>query len=76
MVPPYAQANFTNENFSGSVQTQVTGINNAGTTVGFWAPSNNGGDNNFGFTDIGGTFTDVNNPNTPTTGQWSTNCSA
>lgn len=68
VVPPYGQANFTNENVPGSVQTQVTGLNNIGTTVGFWAPSNNGGDNNFGFTDIGGTFTTVNNPNTPTTG--------
>ena len=68
VVPPYGQANFTNENFPGSVQTQVTGLNNIGTTVGFWAPSNNGGDNNFGFTDIGGAFTSVNNPGTPTTG--------
>ena len=31
------------------------------------APSNNGNDNNFGFTDVGGTFTNVNNPNTGTT---------
>jgi hypothetical protein len=68
VVPPYAQANFTNENFPGSVQTQVTGLNNTGTTVGFWAPSNNGGDNNFGFVNVGGTFTQVDNPNTPTTG--------
>jgi PEP-CTERM motif len=68
VVPPYAQANFTNENFPNSVQTQVTGLNNIGTTVGFWAPSNNGGDNNFGFTDVGGTFTTVNNPATPPTG--------
>jgi hypothetical protein len=35
VAPPYAQPNFTNENFPGSVQTQVTGINNIGTTVGF-----------------------------------------
>ena len=68
MVPPYGQANFTSENFPGSVQTQVTGLNNIGTTVGFWAPSNNGGDNNFGFTDVGGAFTSVNNPGTPATG--------
>jgi PEP-CTERM motif len=68
VVPPYAQANFSSENFPGSVQTQVTGLNNTGTTVGFWAPSNLGGDNNFGFTDIGGTFTNVNNPNTAATG--------
>ncbi len=68
VVPPYAQANFTNENFPGSVQTQVTGLNNIGTTVGFWAPSNIGGDNNFGFVGIANTFTNVNNPNTATTG--------
>jgi hypothetical protein len=66
VVPPYGQANFTNENFPNSVQTQVTGLNNIGTTVGFWAPSNNGGDNNFGFVDIGNTFTNVNNPATGT----------
>lgn len=71
VVPRYGQANFANENFPGSVQTQVTGLNNIGTTVGFWAPSNNGGDNNFGFVNMGGqggTFTNVNNPNTATTG--------
>jgi hypothetical protein len=68
VIPPYAQANFTPENFPASVQTQVTGLNNIGTTVGFWAPSNNGGDNNFGFVDIANSFTNVNNPNTPATG--------
>jgi hypothetical protein len=67
VVPPYGQANFTNENFPPSAQTQVTGINNAGVTVGFWSNSNLGVgmDSNFGFTDVGGTFTNVNNPNTP-----------
>ena len=50
------------------MQTQVTGLNNIGTTVGFWAPSNNGGDNNFGFVKIGNMFTQVDNPNTPVTG--------
>lgn len=66
IVPPYAQGNFTNENFPGSVQTQVIGINNSGTTVGFWAPTNNasGVNANFGFVDANGTFTNVNNPNT------------
>lgn len=34
--PPYAQGNFTNENFPGAAQTQVVGINNNGDTVGFW----------------------------------------
>ena len=68
LAPPYAgQGSYTNENFPGSVQTQVTGLNNAGTTVGFWSNSNNGppNDANFGFTDVGGTFTSVNDPNTP-----------
>jgi hypothetical protein len=52
------------------VQTQVTSLNNTGTTVGFWSNSNNGVglDANFGFVDSGGTFTNVNNPATPTTG--------
>ncbi len=64
---PYTS--FTSENFPGSVQTQVTGINDAGTTVGFWSDSNNGVglDSNFGFVDQGGTFTNVNNPNTGAT---------
>ena len=72
------QADFINENFPGSVQTQVTGINNRGRffrsatiTVGFWSDSNNasGVNNNFGFVNIGGqngTFINVNNPNTGT----------
>src|SRR5271169_396203 len=67
VVPPYAQANFAGENFPGSVQTQVTGINNIGTTVGFWVDASA---NNFGFVNMGGqagTFTNVNNPNTGTT---------
>ena len=65
--PPYTS--FTNENFPGSVQTQVTGINNVGTTVGFWSNTNLGAplDANFGFVDQGGTFTNVNNPNTAAT---------
>ncbi len=65
--PPYTS--FTNENFPSSVQTQVTGINNVGTTVGFWSNTNLGAplDANFGFVDQGGTFTNVNNPNTAAT---------
>jgi len=65
--PPYTS--FTPENYPGSVQTQVTGLNNIGTTVGFWSDTNMGPglDNNFGFVDIGGTFTNVNNPATATT---------
>jgi hypothetical protein len=66
LVPP---SSYTNENFPGSVQTQVTGINNVGTTVGFWSDTNLGVgmDSNFGFVDVGGAFTNVNNPNTATT---------
>jgi hypothetical protein len=61
LVPPNS---YTNENFPGSAQTQVTGINNVGTTVGFWSASNNGIglDANFGFVFQGGSFTNVNNP--------------
>jgi uncharacterized membrane protein len=57
--PPYGQGNYVNENFGGSQQTQVTGINNKGETVGFWADTP--GDN-FGFVDRGGIFTDVVDP--------------
>jgi hypothetical protein len=40
VVPPYNQASYTAENFPGSVQTQVTGLNNSGTTVGFFSHQN------------------------------------
>ncbi len=59
LVPP---TSYTNENFPGSVQTQVVGINNSvtpQTTVGFYIDGNG---NNFGFVDLGGTFTQVNDP--------------
>jgi Cu/Zn superoxide dismutase len=57
--------NFQPENVPGSVQTQVTGLNNRGVTVGFWAPSNNGPgkDANNGFVQTAnGTFRTVNFP--------------
>jgi hypothetical protein len=68
-VAPPAYTSFTSENFPGSVQTQVTGLNNTGTTVGFWSNTNLGVglDSNFGFTNVGGVFTNINNPNTATT---------
>lgn len=59
LIPPNS---FTSENFPGSVQTQVTGINNNGLTVGFWA-DNTG--NNIGFVNNNGTFTSVIDPFTP-----------
>ncbi len=33
---PYGQHDYRNENFPGSAQTQVTGLNDVGNTVGFW----------------------------------------
>ena len=59
--PPYHQADFTNENFPGAAQTQVIGINNSGTTVGFYADA--GGDN-FGFVLKAGIWTAVIDPRT------------
>ena len=59
VVPPYGQANYINENFPGSVQTQVTGLNDRGVTVGFWADANN---DNFGFYTRHGRFHEVNFP--------------
>ncbi len=47
--PPYGQGNYTNENFPGSVQTQVVAINNTGDTAGFWVQGNG---TNKGFIDI------------------------
>jgi hypothetical protein len=63
--PNYTQKDFHNENVLGSVQTQVTGINNKGETVGFWADANNANmvNNNFGFVNKNGNFTLVNDPN-------------
>jgi probable HAF family extracellular repeat protein len=62
LVPPYGQGNYRNENFPGSVQTQVTGLNNKGKTVGFWVDAN--GDN-FGFVEFNGHFINVRDPNAP-----------
>ncbi|MGO8889616.1 MAG: hypothetical protein ACLP8X_11000 [Streptosporangiaceae bacterium] len=55
---PYGQGTYINENFPGSVQTQVTGLNNRGVTVGFWSTMNNASmsNDNFGFVDVNGHF--------------------
>ncbi len=58
---PYGQGNYTNENFPGSQQTQVTGINLSGTTCGFYADP--AGDN-FGFVLKNGVWTVVIDPHT------------
>jgi hypothetical protein len=60
--PPYGQANYVNENFPGSVQTQVTGLNDKGDTSGFWVDGSN---TNRGFIEWNGVFTSYTNPNTP-----------
>ena len=64
LLPPYGQANYVNENFTHSVQTQVTGLNNRGVTVGFWSNTNKGVgmDANFGWVNVNGHFRSVNFP--------------
>jgi hypothetical protein len=59
-VPPFKRANFTGENYAGSVQTQVTAINNLGDTAGFWIDTNGV---TRGFIDWNGVFTSYENPN-------------
>ena len=48
---PYSQGDFRPENFPGSAQTQVTGINNRADTVGFWVGR---GGANHGFYELKG----------------------
>jgi len=64
LVPPFAQHSFLNENFPHSAQTQVTGLNDQGVTVGFWSMQNTASmtDNNFGFYEQHGRFHEVNFP--------------
>jgi hypothetical protein len=62
--PPFAQADFGNENFPGSVQTQVTGLDDIGITVGFWSKQDTASmtNDNFGFYSFHGRFFNVNFP--------------
>jgi hypothetical protein len=60
--PPYAQGNYVNENFPGSAQTQVIGIDNKGNTAGFWV---NKAGTNRGFVEWNGVFESFTNPKTP-----------
>jgi hypothetical protein len=55
---------YLNENFPGSVQTQVTGLNDRGVTVGFWSSMNNANqvNDNHGFYSAGGRFHTVDFP--------------
>ncbi len=54
---PY-QGSYVDENFPGSVQTQVTGLNDLGVTVGFWSSMNNASqvNDNHGFVEYRGQF--------------------
>lgn len=58
--PPYAQADFTSQNYPGSMQTQVTAIDNLGYTAGFWIDSKGV---NRGFIHWKGVFTSYTDPN-------------
>jgi hypothetical protein len=58
-VAPYSGRTFTNENFTGSQQTQVTAINDWGNTVGFYALPSGA---NYGFLDEGGVTSSVTDP--------------
>ena len=62
--PPFGQGNYQNHHFPGSVQTQVTGLNDEGVQVGFWSTQNNANltNNNFGFYLRNGQFHTVNFP--------------
>jgi hypothetical protein len=65
LLPPYSQGSYQNENFPGSVQTQVTGLNDLGVTVGFWSSMNNASqvNDNFAFYRLrNGTFGNANFP--------------
>jgi hypothetical protein len=57
LTPP---STFTSENFPGATSTMVTAINNANSTAGIYVDAAN---NTHGFTDIGGHFQTVDNPN-------------
>lgn len=63
---PYAQSNYAAENVPESTQTQVTGLNDRGVTVGFWSDTDIGGgmDANFGFWSSKGHFHTVIFPST------------
>jgi len=64
LFPRYGQRNYVNENFPGSVQTQVTGLNDRDVTVGFWSSMNNANqvNDNFGFWEKNGKFHNANFP--------------
>jgi hypothetical protein len=64
LFPQYFQNYFAANNYPGSVQTQVTGLNDGGVLVGFWSKQNtqSANNNNFGFYKLHGRFFNVNYP--------------
>ncbi len=52
---------FSSQNFPGSIQSMVTGINSAGSTVGIYIDA---GGTSHGYTEIGGVFQTVDQPGT------------
>src|ERR1700761_917431 len=59
LFPPYVQNYYANDNFPGSVQTQVTGLNDQGDMVGFYSTmnnANNAGNDNFGWYRLNGQY--------------------
>ncbi len=65
LLPNYHQSDYRVENFPGSAQTQVTGLNDTGDTVGFFSHTNDANPNNnanFGFWERGGHFHKVDYP--------------
>lgn len=64
LLPGYDQLDYRVENFPGSTQTQVTGLNDGSTQVGFYSQTNTGTDANYAwYSDNGGlSFHAVNVP--------------
>jgi len=58
LLPPYGAGNYVNENFPGSAKTQLTGLNDNGTKVGFFSTMNNASmmNDNHGFWQRGGRY--------------------
>jgi hypothetical protein len=62
---PFAQGDFGGENYPGAAQTQITGLNDRGISVGFFSPQNGAtptSDSNFGFWRDNGRYHQVNYP--------------
>jgi len=65
LVAPYGPGSYVSENFPGSVQTQVTGLNDKGDTVGFFSTQDTASmtNDNFGWYKLNGRgFREVNFP--------------